>query len=80
MKTKKILAMLIAAILLISMLPFSVFSTMALEITDKIKEVELTLPAPVSGDNVYLDYGSVIVHVFTKEGREFYKLDKLWTV
>ena len=60
MKTKKILAMLIAAILLISMLPFSAFSTMALEITDKIKEVELTLPAPVSGDNVYLDYGSVI--------------------
>ena len=38
MKTKKILAMLIAAILLISMLPFSAFSTMALEITDKIKE------------------------------------------
>lgn len=27
---------------------------------------------------VLLDYSSVIVHVFTKDAREFYKLDKLW--
>ena len=25
-----------------------------------------------------MDYSSVIVHIFTKEGREFYKLEKLW--
>ncbi len=25
-----------------------------------------------------LDYGSVIVHVFYKEAREFYSLDKMW--
>lgn len=25
-----------------------------------------------------LDYSSVIVHLFTKEGREFYDLDRLW--
>lgn len=27
---------------------------------------------------VLLDYGSVIVHIFTREAREFYGLDKTW--
>ncbi|MBQ1961792.1 MAG: ribosome silencing factor [Clostridia bacterium] len=27
---------------------------------------------------IVLDYGSVIVHVFTREQREFYGLDKMW--
>lgn len=30
------------------------------------------------GDWILLDYHSVIVHVFTKAAREFYKLEKLW--
>lgn len=30
------------------------------------------------GDWVLMDYHSVIVHVFTKAAREFYKLEKLW--
>lgn len=29
-------------------------------------------------DWVLLDYGSVIVHVFTAGAREFYNLDKIW--
>lgn len=28
---------------------------------------------------ILLDYGEVIVHVFTKESREFYNLERLWT-
>ena len=27
---------------------------------------------------VLLDYGSVIVHVFYKEARDYYKLERLW--
>lgn len=26
-----------------------------------------------------LDYGSVVIHIFTKQGRDFYKLERLWT-
>ena len=27
---------------------------------------------------ILLDYGDVIIHVFSKEAREFYDLDRLW--
>ena len=27
---------------------------------------------------VLMDYGSVVVHIFTDEGRRFYQLDKMW--
>lgn len=30
------------------------------------------------GKWVVLDYGSIIVHVFRQEERDYYKLDKLW--
>ena len=26
-----------------------------------------------------MDYGSVVIHVFTAQGREFYKLERLWS-
>jgi ribosome-associated protein len=57
-------------------------NTLADEVEFKVKE-ELGID-PIRtegrGNNMWIlvDYGSVIVHVFTKEGREFYKLDKLW--
>lgn len=32
------------------------------------------------GDNAWtlMDYGCVVLHIFTREGRDFYKLDKIW--
>lgn len=27
---------------------------------------------------ILLDYGEVVVHIFTRESREFYDLDRLW--
>ncbi len=30
------------------------------------------------GNWILMDYHSVVVHIFTNEAREFYKLDKLW--
>ena len=30
------------------------------------------------GTWVLIDYGSIIIHIFTDEGRRFYQLDKVW--
>ena len=31
-----------------------------------------------SGTWVLMDYGSIVIHIFTDEGRRFYQLDKVW--
>jgi iojap-like ribosome-associated protein len=51
------------------------------EVEFKLKELNVT-PQHTEGYRsnswVVLDYGSVIVHVFTPESRQFYDLDRLW--
>ena len=59
-------------------------NALADEVEFKVKEELGIDPIRTEGQGnnmwILIDYGSVIVHVFTKEGREYYKLDKLWAV
>jgi len=50
------------------------------EVEDKLsKEGVEPLRIEGRGTNwVLLDYGAIIVHVFTKDAREFYNLDRIW--
>lgn len=60
-------------------------NTQVRALADEVEDavLKLGLPAPRregrGGDKwILLDADSVIVHVFTKESREFYQLEKLW--
>jgi len=48
----------------------------------RIKESLNIVPNHIEGykNNIWqlMDYGSVIVHIFTSEGREYYNLERLW--
>ena len=52
------------------------------EIGFRMKTQESVLPmgteGTAEGDWILLDYGDFVVHVFTPEAREFYRLDVLW--
>ena len=47
----------------------------------KLSEAGVT-PHHIEGKStgwILLDYGSVIIHVMSREAREFYNLDKMWS-
>lgn len=44
----------------------------------KRKESKIGAESSETGRWTLLDYGDVVVHVFSPEGREFYDLDDLW--
>lgn len=55
--------------------------SLADEVEDKLNESGQT-PNHIEGKTtgwLVLDYGSVIVHIFTKDQREFYNLEKIWS-
>ena len=52
------------------------------EVEEKVAQAYGEHPFSIEGREerawILMDYGSVIVHVFTPEQREYYRLDKLW--
>ena len=51
------------------------------EVEEKLGEAGVQ-PHHIEGKTtgwIVLDYGSVIVHVFSRDQREFYALDKMWS-
>lgn len=56
---------------------------MAQHLRDKIKDARLGNPAVEGGganDWVLIDAGDVVVHLFRPETRQFYDLEKFWTM
>ena len=54
------------------------------EVEFRVKQELGIDPSHIEGyrNNIWelMDYGSVVVHIFTAEGREYYKLERLWNV
>jgi ribosome-associated protein len=52
------------------------------EVLDRMREERGSRPLHIEGYEtatwVLLDYGDLIVHVFTEESRQFYQLERLW--
>jgi len=53
-----------------------------MEITKKLKTLQISVhhvEGLQSGQWVLIDCRSIIVHIFTKETRIFYNIERLWT-
>lgn len=54
---------------------------MADEVTARLKEVQvrpLHTEGYATGEWILIDYGTFVVHLFTREARRFYDLERLW--
>ncbi len=54
---------------------------LAQELEEKLKKRGVTLLNPkdfVNNRWILLDFGSMVVHIFSQAGRDFYQLERLW--
>ena len=49
------------------------------EILEKAGEQPHHVEGHRGGQWTLMDYSSVVIHIFTEEGREFYSLERLWS-
>lgn len=58
--------------------------SLADEISFQLKEQHHMMPSHIEGEStarwILLDYGDVVVHLFHPEERDFYSLEKLWSM
>ena len=56
--------------------------TISEAIEDKIKQLYDIKPLYIEGRSegewIYLDYGSVLVHILQKEARSYYRIEEIW--
>jgi len=55
--------------------------SLAQELEEKLKKRGVTLLNPkdfVNNRWILLDFGSMVVHIFSQAGRDFYQLERLW--
>jgi len=55
--------------------------SIAQEIEKRFKEIGIKLlssQSPRDSHWILLDFGTVVIHIFSKEAREFYQLERLW--
>ncbi len=57
----------------------AVAENIKLELKNRHKELPLAIEGMDQGRWVLLDYGSVMIHVFQEQVREFYDLEGLWS-
>ena len=62
----------------IKLIDFEVLQKVHILEMKKLKESKLSLEESDTGRWTLLDFGDVVIHLFSPEGRDFYNLEDVW--